>query len=497
MLTRRRPCLEMLEERNLLSVGGDVVIQWNRILLDAIRVDGTAPPPAARNMAIVQLAVFDAVNAIDRAYTPYLFSKPAPPGASPEAAAAVAAHDTLSTLYPAQKATFDAALASSLAAIPDGPAEHKGVVVGKLAARAILAARADDGSGATVTYTPGTGPGVWQPTPPGYAASQFPQWPDVTPFALTSGSQFRPGPPPALTSAEYAAAFNEVKDLGGVDSTARTPEQTQIALFWADNTGTATPPGHWNMIAEQVSLDHHLSVDQNVRLFALLDVALADAGIAAWDAKYAYNFWRPVTAIRNADSDGNPATAPDPTWAPLLATPAFPSYVSGHSTFSATAAAVLAAFFGTDDVHFTTTSDALPGVTRSFDSFSAAAEEAGQSRIYGGIHYQFDNQAGLALGQELGTYVFQHFLTPRSHTRRREADVTLARALRPDPHPVPALAAHAVTSGEAAARAHAGPVTAGVGLPAGDHAVLAADVLDAVFARLGRREDDPLFHPFA
>jgi hypothetical protein len=260
-------------------------------------------------------------------------------------------------------------------------------------------------SSTKVDYVPppsGTEPGVRVPTPPANAPALDPQWGQVTPFTLASGSQFRPGPPPALTSPEYTAVLNQVESLGGANSTIRTPEQTQIARFWADGSGTETPPGHWNTSAEQVALERHDSLAKDARVFALLDIALADAGIACWDAKYTYNFWRPITAIQ---------TTADPSWTPLLVTPAFPSYFSGHSTFSAAAATVLSSIYGPNTA-FTTSSDALPGVTRSFPSFQAAAEEAGMSRIYGGIHYSFDNQAGLAVGQQVGNYVLQHELLP-------------------------------------------------------------------------------------
>src|SRR5262245_7373931 len=413
----RRPLrVEPFEDRCVPAA--DVVLQWNETLLSAIRVDKTAPPPASRNMAIVHAAIFDAVNAIDRSYSPYLVHRHGPKGASIEAAAAQAAHDTLVALYPNQKATFDAALTASLAGIPDAKAENRGIAIGAFAADKVLQARRNDGSATVVPYAPGTAPGDWQPTPPAFAASLFPQWPDVKPFTLSSESDLRPAGPPALSSAEYAAAFNEVKDFGGdgiTTPTSRTPEQTLIANFWADGVGTETPPGHWNTIAEEVARARGTTTVQNARLFALLNLALADAAIVAWDCKYAFNLWRPVTAIRAADTDGNPATAADPTWTPLLVTPAFPSYTSGHSTFSAAGAAVLADFFGTDRIHFTTGSDALPGVTRSFDRFSSAAAEAGQSRIYGGIHFQFDNQLGLAGGRRLGEYVFANFLRPRDY----------------------------------------------------------------------------------
>src|SRR5204862_8335459 len=226
-----------------------------------------------------------------------------------------------------------------------------------------------------------------------------------------AGSQFRPAPPPALTSAEYAAAFNEVKDLGRVDSTTRTAEQTQIAKFWNDGLGTAFAFGYWNKIAQSVATEQGLSLGSDARLFALLNVATADAIISCWDAKYAYNLWRPVTAIRAADTDGNPDTAPDASWTPLITTPNFPSYTSAHSTVSAAAAGVLTTLFG-DDYQFTVGAESVP-YTRSFTSFGAAAAEAGQSRVYGGIHYSFDSATGLAVGAEVANYVIGNFLKAR------------------------------------------------------------------------------------
>ncbi|HEV8290719.1 MAG TPA: hypothetical protein VGP94_02295, partial [Tepidisphaeraceae bacterium] len=313
--------VESLESRTLLS--SDPVLQWNSILLDSIRAQKTPPPYAARNLAIVHIAIFDAVNAIDGGYEGYLTQRNGPNGASEAAATAQAAHDTLAALYPTRKAIFDAALASSLARVPNGAAENKGIAVGRNAAREILSDRTDDGADAIVSYTPGSGPDDWRPTPPNFAPALLPQWPEVTPFAIESGDQFRPAAPPSMTSNEFTAAFNHLKEIGAVDTTVRIPEQTQIALFWADGAGTATPPGHWNLIAQNVAEAKHNTLAQNARLFALLNIALADAGIVSWDAKYTYNFCRPITAIRNAANDGNPDTIADPTWTPLITTPPF------------------------------------------------------------------------------------------------------------------------------------------------------------------------------
>jgi membrane-associated phospholipid phosphatase len=402
--------VEQLEDRCLLSA--NVVLEWNQLALHAVGQARVSPVVASRALAITQAAVYNSVVAIDGSFEPYHAQVHASPGASPEAAAAQAAHDTLTTLFPTQASTFDSALAADLVSIPPGRA-RQGTDVGREVARQILDWRSTDDSGATVTYTPGTDPGDWRPTPPAFLPALAPQWPYVTPFAMTSGDQFRPGAPPALDTADYAAAFDEVKDLGRVDSLTRTDEQTQIARFWNDGLGTAFAMGYWNRIAQQVATDQGLSLVQDARLFALLNIAEADAHIACWDAKYTYNLWRPVTAIRAADTDGNPDTEPDATWTPLLVTPNFPSYTSAHSTLSGAAAEVLTALFGPDH-HFTVGADGLPGVTRSFDSFAAAAAEAGRSRIYGGIHYTFDNVNGLAVGAEVADYVVGGFLNPRN-----------------------------------------------------------------------------------
>jgi len=276
----------------------------------------------------------------------------------------------------------------------------------------VLALRAHDGATAVVDYPLPLGAFWWTPTPPALAPALLPQWPRVTPWAIANPDRFLIPPPPPPSSATYTQAWNEVRRLGRDVSGVRTAEQTQIALFWADGAGTATPPGHWNLIAQNLTVREHLNLSQSSYFFAILNLAEADAAITAWDFKYRYGYWRPVTAIRNAADDGNPNTVSDPSWSPLLVTPPFPSYISGHSTFSAAAARVMALFFGTDHVQFTTTSDALPGVTRSFNSFSQAAAEAGQSRIYGGIHFQFDNTVGLTTGTAIGHEVFYRVLTP-------------------------------------------------------------------------------------
>ncbi len=405
----------------------DAVLTWNQILLNAIATGKTAPPVASRAMAMVETAVFDAVNNIDHKYQNYAITEAAPVATTAEAkaieaesAAVEAAYTVLSSLFSSQKATFDAARTTSLATIADGQAKSDGLTFGKGIADKVIAARANDGSTLKVAYTFGTNPGDWQPTavvtnPDGTtsaAPAVLPQWGNVKTFGIPQSDIInnRPAPPPALTSAQYATELNQVKDLGAANSTTRTADQTEIAKFWSDGGGTFTPPGHWNQIAQDVARDKFNSLIDNARLFATLDVAEADAAICCWDTKYADSRWRPITAIQNADKDGNASTTADSTWTPLLTTPMFPTYTSGHSTFSGAAAAVLTSFYG-DNYAFSTTSPGLADVTRSFTSFTQAADEAGMSRIYGGIHFMSDNTAGLAAGKMLATYITKNLFT--------------------------------------------------------------------------------------
>ena len=393
----------------------DVVLQWNRLTLRAIKAERTPPPIAARNLAIVHVAMYDAVNAVHRSHQPFLVNATAEPGASPEAAAAVAAHCALLSLYPRYTPTFDSELDASLESVPDGPGKSDGVNLGHSVAEKVLASRRNDFAART-SYRIRQETGRWQPTFPDYQRPLLPEWASVQPFALRNVTEYRPVGPPAMSSNEFAQSYREVKAIGSLNSTTRTRDQTEIARFWADGEGTVTPPGHWNQIAQTVAIERKNTLAGNARLFAMLNVAMADAAIACWDCKYHFDFWRPVTAIRNADRLKDRAFESDPDWVPLLPTPPFPSFTSGHSTFSAAAAAVLAHCFGRDVVRFTTKSDGLPGVTRTFARFSDAAEEAGMSRIYGGIHYDFDNRDGLAGGKKIGEYVSRSFFQPKATT---------------------------------------------------------------------------------
>jgi hypothetical protein len=386
----------------------DVVTDWNNAALDAIRDGHTAPPIASRSLAIVHVSIYDAVNGIVRTYEPYLVQSAVPASASREAAASAAAHEALVNLFPASASSFDALHAVILAAIPDGPQKTAGMVWGEFVANQILASRANDGSDASVPPPGGSGPGVWVPTPPAFLPYLLPQWGFVIPFAMSSSSQFRPPGPPSLDSQQYAADYEEVKELGAAIGSTRTEEQTEIALFWADGAGTETPPGHWNSIAQTIAATRGNTLEENARLFALLNIAMADAAICAWDAKYTFHFWRPVTAINFADPD----------WMSFIVTPPFPDYVSGHSTFSGAAATVLTLFYGTDDLPFTIGSDFLPGVYRSFPTCLAAAEEAAVSRLYGGIHFRSANEDGLQAGISIGEWAATRFLQPKGNRSR-------------------------------------------------------------------------------
>jgi membrane-associated phospholipid phosphatase len=384
----------------------NVVVEWNRTLLSLVQTPGAQPATIqpTRDFAVMSSAVFTAVNAPQPARRPRgAVEAMARHGASQEAAAAQAAHDVLIALFPTFAGALDQQLVADLAAIAPGPSRAAGVQAGARAARQELKTRAADGSATPPPPYQSTGAaGDYRPTPPGFAAPVFTQWAAVTPFVLRSGNQFRPPPPPPLRSSVYAAAINEVKSLGQDHSTTRTAEQTTIADFWA-----APIQNYWNAIADEVTSAQHTSVEATARTFALLDVSLADATIALYDAKYTYRLWRPVTAIRLADADDNQLTTADPTWNPLATTPADPSYPGAHSTISATAATVLTALYG-DRVSFTVDSPTLPGVARSFHSFHQAATEAGLSRIYAGVHTRLDHRAGLALGNQVGRYALEN-----------------------------------------------------------------------------------------
>jgi hypothetical protein len=386
----------------------DTVTDWNAIMQATVAVPPTNANYQARWGAIVQLAVFEAVNAVVGDYEPYLGIITAQPWASPDAAAIAAAHRTLVTLRPGSAPALDAARAVSLAAIPDGPERDAGIAAGEDAAVAILLLRADDGWDAVVPYTPGTDPGDWQPAPPAFAVAFLPGWGQVTPFGLVDGSQFRLPPPPALNTGRYENDYNEVKLLGRIDSPFRPQDRTDVARFYA----ATSPVQTWNPAARQVSAAEGKTLSQNARIFALLGMAMGDGSIAAFDTKYHYNFWRPVTAIRGGDIDGNGRTDADPAWLPLITTPAFPSYASAHATLSGAARAVLERAFGKDGHAITLTNPALSGIVLSYTAWDEITDDIDDARIYGGIHFRFDQEAGAKQGRKVGQFVYAHRLLP-------------------------------------------------------------------------------------
>jgi hypothetical protein len=391
----------------------DIVTDWNVIATTTAPAAGMNPLLQSRIYAMVHAATHDALNAIEPRYQPYVFQAHST-GASPEAAVAAAAHGVLTSEIPAQQAALDAAYVSSLSGVPDGPAKSYGILVGQAAAAAILSVRHNDGSTAIVPYTPGTGPGVWVPTPPAFLPAISPGWGNVTPFVLNSGEQFRPDPPDYfnLGSEEYARDYNEVKRIGEMNSTTRTVQQSEIARFWYEGS-----PVGWNRIARVVSSQAGLDLWENGRLFALVNFAMADGFIAGFNIRFFYNFWRPVTAIRAGDSDGNSNTAADPAWSSYLVTPPIPDFPSTHSVLGAAAAEVLARSLGTDFVTFSVESGApFPGILRSYDSFSQAAQENAQSRVYAGIHFRSACTHGLRIGENIGASASKHYLQPVSRS---------------------------------------------------------------------------------
>lgn len=421
MMTTRLSLAAMLLFCSGASVRADVVLDWNRVASDVL-VANTAlqnPGMASRTMAMMNVAMYDGLGMMNQGSTLFYnygggHASPAY-AASGEAAAAQAAYTVLSNLYSDQQGTLDAALSASLAGVPDGAAKTEGLALGTMIGQSIINRRANDGYDTMSQYMPSDGPGRWRPDPLNPDQEAWgPAWGDVTPFAIASNTQFTPPPMPALTSQEYADAFDEVRRLGSVDSTERTQEETNIGLFWAyDRSGMGTPMRLYNNILREVAEQEGNTTKENAELFAKASVAMADAGIVAWNSKFEYDFWRPVTGIREADTDGNPDTVADPDWTPLGApagggtdfTPPFPTYLSGHATFGGAVFEALELFYGTDDISFTIESDELPGQPRTFQSFSEAMAENGRSRVYLGIHWNFDDTVARDTGGDVAQYL--------------------------------------------------------------------------------------------
>ena len=394
---------------SLSARADDAVLEWNQIALAATVTANQGPLPQVRSMTIVQVAVHDAVNAITCKYRTYL-SITCGPWGSPEAAAIGAAHGALVGLFPAQATALNAARAASLAARGLSDASP-GVGFGEAVASVILAVRSTDGAAqAQFPYTaPGAGsPGVWVAV--GSAPPVLPGWGKVTLWVLRDLTAFEPDGPPPLFSRRYARDYNDVKELGSADSVTRTAEQTEIARFWL-----ATPSAIWNGVARQLIHAHDLDLSASARTLALLYLASSDAGVACWATKYSVNFWRPITAIRNGDSDNNPLTEADPAWTPLFTTPQHPEYVSGHSTNSSAMAAVLIRLFGDQqDTPIVATSPTNPGFERHWSSVSEGTEEVIDARIFSGFHYRTSMEDGAQLGRKVARFVLSHALRPRN-----------------------------------------------------------------------------------
>lgn len=391
------------------------VLYWNEQALNITRLARNPPPMSSLILATYHAAIFDAVNGITRTHQGWLVKEPAPAGADIDAAVAGAAHTVMLALWSnsSNPHNFQTMYEKALAGIPDGQAKTDGIAWGEKVAKAILAGRANSGFDKPIPgqYT-SSEPGKWRETPPNFRPPLLPFWAKVTPFVMTSPSQFRAPPPESLGSKEYAEELAFVARRGARDNAERTEYETLSTPFWNDDLGTCTPPGHWNMIADDLARRNKLSTADTARLFALLNFGQADAAISCWETKYYYNVWRPETAIRETEAKTNPNVKVDPDFIPNMASPPFPSYTSGHSTFSAAGARTLALFFGTDDIEFSVTSDALPGAVRSFKKLSDAQKEAGMSRVLGGIHTMSDNLEAQKCGIQIADWVFTQALQP-------------------------------------------------------------------------------------
>jgi len=389
------------------SAVANVITDW-----DAKAVAVAAPGAAGqRELAMVHVAMFDAVNSIERRYHPYLVQLTAPKTTSQEAAAATAAGTVLAGLHPDTAGDTKAALATYLAAIADGEAKSDGIRLGEAVAAKILQARADDGVDAPDAYRPKTKAGVYVPTPVTVAST----WPDLKPFALTKPSQFRPQPPIELASQEWATDYNELKDYGGKTSAKRSAQQTETARFWLMVGAPAYHP-----VPRQLVVAKQLSVIDSARFMALYAVALTDAYIAVFDAKYHYEFWRPITAIRNGDIDGNPATEREATWQPIDNTPLHPEYPCAHCIESGAAVAIIESLLGSAEIpEVSMTSSTAPGVTHRWTNLGVFADEIANARIWAGFHYRSSTRVGTAMGRTIGQYVVQNILQPVAVTGPR------------------------------------------------------------------------------
>jgi hypothetical protein len=391
-----------------VMASADVVLDWNATALAMLA--GQNPFNQARILAITQLAVFEAVNAVTGEYAPYLGTVSAPAGASERAAAIAAAHGVLKFYVPANAVAFDAARASSLASIPDGPAKAGGIATGEAAAAAMIAARLNDGSAPPQFYVPASSdPGVWQLTPscPAAGGTSF-HWQHLVPFGIENAEDFRADPPPALTSNQYAKDYNEVKTVGSLNSAERPQDRSDVAKFYAGSS-----PGYvMNLAARQVATEQGRSTSHNARAFALINMAISDSFVASFGTKYHYSFWRPETAIHGGDADDNRKTEADSSWVPFIVAPCFPSYVSNHASGSYGGAEVLRRLYGAGGHSITLSNPAFPGIVFQYSEFKRITADIDDARIYGGIHFRFDQEGGARLGRQVGAAVYKHNLRP-------------------------------------------------------------------------------------
>jgi hypothetical protein len=387
----------------VFPVRADVVTDWNEVAVARLVAARQLPPDGARALAMMHVAMFDAINAVQPRYTPYAFKGKVPAGASAEAAAAAAARTVLLKLYADQAEPVEKAYAASLASIPDGPGKTAGIALGQQVGNECVAMRTEDGSSAAFAYRPATAPGVYVPTLLPVSAN----WPAVKPFFMKQPTQFRPAPPPSLKSAEWAKDLNEIKSVGGRDSSSRTAEQTTVGRFWA-----VTGVPSWNPIVRSLSSSAGLDLLDNARLFALVNMAATDSFIAVFDAKYAYGLWRPITAIRNGDQNGNGQITRDAVWLPLIDTPMHPEYPCAHCISSSAVGTVLAAFFGGRPVSVAMTSPTAPGVTRKWERLEDYMQEVNDARIWAGVHYRFSTVVGADMGRKIGELAVREYLKP-------------------------------------------------------------------------------------
>ena len=395
-----------------VTASADVVLDWNAIAVNTAIANKQSPFAQARYAAIVQLAVFEAVNSITHEYQPYLGTIIAPKDASPEAAAIEAAYLVLSTYFPASQADLEADRTNSLASIQDGQAKTDGIFTGDAAAAAMTALRANDGSSPPQFYTPGPPtPGTWQatascPIVKGVAVGIGFQWQNVTPFGVASANDFLLAPPLVITSNRYTKTYDEVMAVGSIDSTQRPPDRANVALFYA----ASSPTQVFNQVVEQVALEHSHSLSKNARVLALINMAMNDSLVASFLNKYHYIFWRPETAIHAGDTDGNPHTVGDPNWTPFIVTPCFPSYPSNHGSAGNAAAAILGWVYGEDGHSITLTNPAVPDIVLQYSSFNQITHDISDARVYGGIHFRTDQDAGEKLGKSIGGAVYRNNL---------------------------------------------------------------------------------------